>query len=132
VLVAGERRSCAGAGDTVAFTMPRPPTMNKHAKAIHCDMVFRLSTWSTCDKRPTPARLIPTGRRASGYGEFNSDRVRANPGTKIFHSPQLSTLRWARIAAASANSGTRSPAAKGDESGDLFQLLYNGNLIQSA
>jgi hypothetical protein len=55
-------------------------------------------------KRPTPAKIIPVGRRPSGYGELNSDRVRANPGAKIFYSPQLSTLRWARIAAAGAKS----------------------------
>jgi hypothetical protein len=42
-------------------------------------------------KRPTVVKTILAGRRPSGYGKLNSDRVRANPGAKIFYSPQLST-----------------------------------------
>jgi hypothetical protein len=55
-----------------------------HAKAIHCDVVLRLSTWRTGGKRPPAARLIPTDRRASGYDELSRDRTRVDSGAKIF------------------------------------------------
>jgi hypothetical protein len=119
-------------GDTVAFTVARPPAIDRLAKVLHCNVLNLPGTWRMSSNRPMPVKFIPASRRPSGYGELNSDRVRANPGAKIIYSPQLSTLRWARIAAASANPGAGSPATKGDESRDLFQLLYNGNLIQSA
>jgi hypothetical protein len=127
-----ERGEVTCAGDTVAFTVSRSPAMDGLAKAIHCDVLNHPGMWRTSSNRPTPVKIIPAGRRPSGYGELNSDRVRANPCAMIFYSPQLSTLRWARIVVAGANPGAGSPAAKGDESGDLFQLLYIGNLIQSA
>jgi hypothetical protein len=82
----------------------RPPPMDGLATRVHCDVLNLPSTWCMIGKRPTPAKIIPDGRRPSGYGELNNDRVRANPGAKIFYSPQLSTLRWARIAAAGAKS----------------------------
>jgi hypothetical protein len=34
-----ERRKVTGAGDTVAFTMARPPAMNGHASVVYCDVV---------------------------------------------------------------------------------------------
>jgi hypothetical protein len=70
-----ERGEVTGAGDTVAFIVARPLTMNGYAKAIHCDVVLHLGTWRTGGKRPTLARLISTGRRASGYGGITGDWV---------------------------------------------------------
>jgi hypothetical protein len=94
-----ERGEVTGAGDTVA----RPPAMDGLATRVHCDVLNLPGTWCTTGKRPTPAKIIPAGPRPSGYDEFNSDRVRANPGAKIFYSPQLSTLCWARITVTSVN-----------------------------
>jgi hypothetical protein len=59
----------------VAFTVAalrRSPGMHD---AIHCDVVLRLSTWRIGGKRPMAARLIPTDRQASGYGELRRDRA---------------------------------------------------------
>jgi hypothetical protein len=103
-----ERGEVTGAGDTVA----KASAMDGLATRVHCNVLNLPGTWRTICKRPTPAKIIPAGRRPSGYGEFKSDRVRANPGAKIFYSPQLSTLCWARIAVAGVNPGARSPAAR--------------------
>jgi hypothetical protein len=70
-----ERGEVTSACDNVAFIVARPPVMNGHGKAIHCDVVLHLGTWHTGNKRPTPGRLISTGRRASGYSGFTGDRV---------------------------------------------------------
>jgi hypothetical protein len=80
----GRRRKGHWRTRLVTFTMAalrRSPGMHD---AIHCDVVLRLSTWRTGCKRPTAARLIPTDRRASGYGELSRDRARVDPGAKIF------------------------------------------------
>jgi hypothetical protein len=77
----------------VALTEARLPAMDGLPIAVHCDMVMLLGTWRMGGKRPMPARIISAGRRTSGYGEPSSDRVRANPGAKIFYSPRLSSLR---------------------------------------
>jgi hypothetical protein len=97
--VGGRRGEVTSASAIVAFTVARPPAMDGLATRVHCDVLNLPGTWRTIGKRPTPVKIIPAGRRPSGYGELNSDRVRANPGAKIFYSPQLSTLRGARIAA---------------------------------
>ena len=96
----------------VAFTVAKPPAMDGLPTTVHCNMVKLLGTWRTDGKRPTPARSISACRRPSGYGELSSDRVQANPGAKIFYSPQLSTLRWARIAATGANPRAKLLAAR--------------------
>jgi hypothetical protein len=98
-----ERGEVTCIGDTVAFTVARPLAMDGLATRVHCNVLNLPGTWRTTGKWPTSAKIIPVGHRPSGYGEFNSDRVRANPGAKIFYSPQLSTLRWARIAATGTN-----------------------------
>jgi hypothetical protein len=87
----------------VAFTGATSQAMDKLPKAVYCDVVTPLTMWRTSGKRPTPERIISAARRASGYGGQSSDQVRAYPGAKIFYSPRLSTLRRARIVAASAN-----------------------------
>jgi hypothetical protein len=111
VLAAGERGNVL-TRVIVVVTVARPPTMDGLATRVHCDVLNLPGTWCTIGKRPTPAKIIPVGRRPSGCGELNSDRVRANSGAKIFYSPQLSTLRWARIVAAGTNPGVRSPVAR--------------------
>jgi hypothetical protein len=107
-----ERGEVTGASAIMAFTVAKPPATDELATRIHCDVLNLPGMWRTIGMRPTPTKIISADRRPSGYGEFNIDRVRANPGAKIFYSPQLSTLRWARIAAAGANLGARSPAAR--------------------
>jgi hypothetical protein len=110
--MAARERGNALARVIMAFTVAKPPTMDGLPTTVHCNVVKLLGTWHTDGKRPTPARSISVGRRPSGYGELSSDRVRANPGAKIFYSPRLSTLRWARIAATGTNPGAGSPAAR--------------------
>jgi hypothetical protein len=78
MLAAGERGSYWRKG-FVAFTVARPPAMNGHAKAIHCDVVLCLGTWRAVCKRPTPARTISAESSPSGYDELTVDRVRAYP-----------------------------------------------------
>jgi hypothetical protein len=106
-----ERGEATGASVIVAFTVAKTPTMDGLTTMVHSDMFKLLGMWRTDGKRPTPAKIISAGRRTSGYGEPPSDRVRAIPGAKIFYSPHLSTLHWARIAATGANLGAGSPAA---------------------
>jgi hypothetical protein len=111
-VLAAEERGNVLTRVIVDGTVARPPAMDGLATRVHCDVLNLPGTWHTIGKRPTPVKIIPAGRRPSGYGEPNSDRVQANLGTKIFYSPQLSTLRWARIAAAGANPGVGLPAAR--------------------
>jgi hypothetical protein len=85
VLAAGERGNVV-MRVIVAITMARPPAMDGLAKRVHCDVLNLPGTWRMIGKRPTPAKIIPVGRRPIGYGELNSDRLRANPGAKIFYS----------------------------------------------
>jgi hypothetical protein len=88
---------------TVAFTEALLPATDMLPIMVYCDVVTPQITWRTSSKRPTLARVILAGRRASGYNEQSSDWVRAYPGAKIFYSPRLWTLRRARIVAAGAN-----------------------------
>jgi hypothetical protein len=106
-----ERGEVTSASAIVAFTVAKPPMMDGLPTTVHCNVVKLLGTWRTGGGRPTPARIITVGHRASGYGEPSSDRVRAYLGAKIFYSPSLSTLRRARITATSMNPGAGSPAA---------------------
>jgi hypothetical protein len=93
---------CTGAG-YLGFTVAKPLAMDGLTTTIHCDMLKLLGTWRMDGKQPRPARIISVGHRPSGYGELSSDQVRANTGAKIFYSPRLSTLCWARITATGAN-----------------------------
>jgi hypothetical protein len=43
--------------------------MDRLPTAVYCDMVTLLSRWRLGGKRQTPARVILTGRRASGYDD---------------------------------------------------------------
>jgi hypothetical protein len=70
-----ERAEVTGAGDTVAFTVAKPPTMGGLATRVHCDVLNLPGMWRMIGKRPTPAKIIPAGHRPNGYGEFNIDRV---------------------------------------------------------
>jgi hypothetical protein len=72
-----ERGEVIGESVIVAFTVARPPAMDRLTAMVHCDMLKLLGTWRKVGKRPTPARAILAGRRPSGYGEPTSDRVRA-------------------------------------------------------
>jgi hypothetical protein len=108
----GRRGQVTSASAIVAFTVARPPAMDGLATRVHRDVLNLPGMWRTIGKRPTPVKIIPGGHRPSGYGELNSDRVQANPGAKIFYSPQLSTLRGARITAAATNPGVGLPAAR--------------------
>jgi hypothetical protein len=110
----------------VAFTVAKPPAMDKLTTMVHCNMLKLLGTWRMGGKRPTQARINTVGRRASGYGEPSSDRVQAYLSAKIFYSPRLSTLRRARITATDAKPSAESLAAKCSESLIFFSLLYNG------
>jgi hypothetical protein len=76
VLAAGERRNVL-ARVIVAFTMLRPPAMDKLASTVYCDVLQLIGMWRKVGKRLTPTRAISAGRRSSGYGEPASDRVRA-------------------------------------------------------
>jgi hypothetical protein len=98
-----ERGEVTGASAIVAFTVAKPPAMDGLFTTVHCNVVKLLGMWGPGGKRPTPARIITAGHRASGYGEPSSDRVRAYLGAKIFYSPRLSTLRQARITATDVN-----------------------------
>ena len=113
----------------MAFTVAKPPAMDGLAIRVHCDVLNLAGTWRTISKQPTPAKIILAGRRPSGYGEFNSDRVRANPGPKIFYSPQLSTLCWARITVAGANPGTRSPTVRCNVPKIFFSYCIIGSVF---
>jgi hypothetical protein len=75
------------------FHHGEPPVMDRLTTTVDCNVLKLLGTWRTDGKWPTPAKIISADRRRSGYGEPPSDRVRANPGVKIFYSPWLSTLR---------------------------------------
>jgi hypothetical protein len=110
VLAAGERGNVL-TRVIMVVTVARPPAIDRLATRVHCDVLNLPGTWHKIGKRPTPTKIIPASRRPSGYDELKSDRVRANPGAKIFYSPQLSTLRWERITVVGANPGARSPAA---------------------
>jgi hypothetical protein len=106
-----ERQEVTGASVIVAFTVAKPPPIDGLIATVHCAMLKLLGMWRMDGKQPTPAKIILASCRTSGYGEPPSDQIRANPGAKIFYSPRLCTLRWARIAATGANPGARSPAA---------------------
>jgi hypothetical protein len=66
----------------VAFTVAKPPAMDKLTVMVDCDVLKLLGTWCMVGKRPTPVRIILAGRRPSGYGEPTSDRVRAYPASR--------------------------------------------------
>jgi hypothetical protein len=118
--VAGEGGGVTVASVIVAFTVAKPPVMDGLTTMVHCDVLKLLGTWRMGSKRPTPARIITAGHRASGYGEPSSDRVRAYLGAKIFYSPQLSTLRRARIVTPARIVARSSPATRYTASEDLF------------
>jgi hypothetical protein len=107
-----KRGEVTGASVIVAFTVAKPPAMDGLTATVRCDLLKLLGTWRTGDKRPTLARIITAGHRASGYGEPSSDCVRAYLGTKIFYSPRLSTLRRAQITTTGANPSAGSPAVR--------------------
>jgi hypothetical protein len=73
-LATGERGE-SPARTIVAFTEATSQVMDKLPKAVYCDVVTPVTTWRTGGKRPTPARIISVGRRASGYGGQSSDQV---------------------------------------------------------
>jgi hypothetical protein len=55
------------ARNTVAFTGAMFQAMDRLPTTVYCDMVTLLSTWRPGGKRQTLARVILTGRGASGY-----------------------------------------------------------------
>ena len=117
----------------VAFTMARSPAMNGHAKASYCDVVEHLGTWQPIDRPPTPVSLSePAVSQANTVAGVEQC-------LKLICSEDLFTPR--RYLGSSGHESHRrreskhgggSPVARCAESWDLFQLLYNGNLIQSA
>jgi hypothetical protein len=117
-----KRGEITSASVIVAFTVAKPPAMDRLTTMVHCDALKLLGTWRTGGKRPTPAGIITAGHRASGYGEPSSDRVRAYLGAKIFYSPRLSTLRRARIIVTGANPSARSPTARFSAS-EIFLVI---------
>jgi hypothetical protein len=96
--------------------------------AIHCDVVVRLSTWRIGGKWPTAVRLIPTDRRASGYGELSRDRARVDSGAKIFTLLSY-PLALSRIVVAGVNPGARSLAVRGAVSGIFLSYCTMGTPI---
>jgi hypothetical protein len=54
----------------VAFTVAKPPVMDGLTAMVHCDVLKLLGMWRTDGKRPTPQRIISSGRRPSGYDDW--------------------------------------------------------------
>jgi hypothetical protein len=82
----------------VAFTVAKPPVMDKLTSTVYFDVLKPLGTWHTVGKRPAPTRVISASRRTSGYGGRSGDRARAYPGAKIFSPPADICTQSARIA----------------------------------
>jgi hypothetical protein len=53
---------------TLAFTGAMSQVTDGLSTAVYYDMVMLPNMWHPCGKRQTPAMVILTGRRASGYG----------------------------------------------------------------
>jgi hypothetical protein len=68
----------------MAFTVAKPPAMDRRTSTVYCDVLKPLGMWRTVNKRPASARVISVGRRTSGYGGQSGDRARAYPSAKIF------------------------------------------------
>jgi hypothetical protein len=78
--LAAEERGESPARNTVAFTGAMSQAMDRLPTMVFCDVVTLLSTWHPGGKRQTLARVILTGRRASGYG----DQLTASSPVNIF------------------------------------------------
>jgi hypothetical protein len=52
---------------TVAFTMAMNQAIDEVSTAVYCDVLSLPNTWRPGGKRRTPAMVISTGRRESGY-----------------------------------------------------------------
>jgi hypothetical protein len=72
----------------------------------------------------TPA--VRPHRTATGTVDKFHPTTKSTPPRDLLLPLSLSTARQARITAIGAHPGAGSPTARGDESEDLFQLLYNG------
>jgi hypothetical protein len=83
--------------------------MDRLPTAVYCDVVTLLNMWRPGGKRQTPARVISTGRGASGYdGQLTaSSAVKIFSPSAIIHTPEHTNRN------ADEDHGARPPAATG-------------------
>jgi hypothetical protein len=70
--------------------------------------------------------VVRPRRTTTGAVDKFHPATKSTPPRDLLLPLPLSTTRQARITAIGANPSAGSPVARGDESKDLFQLLYNG------
>jgi hypothetical protein len=86
------------------FGSRRPPTT-----AVYCDVVTLLNMWCLGGKRQTPARVISTGRGASGY----DGQLTASSAVKIFSPSVVIRTPEHTNRNTDEDHGARPPAATG-------------------
>jgi hypothetical protein len=83
--------------------------MDRLPTAVYCDVVTLMNTWCPGGKRQTPAWVISTGRRASGY----SGQLTASSAVKIFSPSAIIRTPERTNHNAGEDRGARPPAATG-------------------